>query len=222
MTAAAPLGRIDGAEAFRRAFNVSRETMDRLEAYAALVRLWQPKINLIAPSTVGEIWHRHFADSAQLDELIPLEARSLVDLGSGGGFPGMVLAVLRAERSKATVTLIESDQRKAAFLGEVSRRLVIPVEILSTRIESRETQTRVALADVVTARALAPMVKLLDWVAPFLGPASVALLMKGRDAEREVAAARSIWRFDVEYRPSRTDAEARIVLVRGLSAVGET
>jgi 16S rRNA (guanine527-N7)-methyltransferase len=222
MTATAPLGHVDGPAAFRRAFDVSRETLDRLEAYAALVRLWQPKINLIAPSTVGEIWHRHFADSAQLKDLIPPEAGSLVDLGSGGGFPGMVLAVLLAERSKATVTLIESDQRKAAFLAEVSRRLFIPVEILSTRIESRETQTRVTPADVVTARALAPMVKLLGWVAPFFGPASVALLMKGRGAEREVAAARSMWRFEAKYRPSRTDAEARIVLVRGLSAFGET
>jgi 16S rRNA (guanine527-N7)-methyltransferase len=212
---------IGGPEAFAAHFDVSRETIERLSRYADLVRLWQARINLVAPSTLDDLWHRHIADCAQLAELVPTNARALADLGSGGGFPGLVLGIMLAKREGFKTTLIESDQRKAAFLREAVRQLAIPVDILSMRIENRETQLKVGTADVVTARALAPMSRLLGWVAPYLGPKSIALLMKGRGAEREMEDARADWRFDVELQPSLTEADARIVVVRSLTAVKE-
>jgi 16S rRNA (guanine527-N7)-methyltransferase len=212
---------IGSPEAFAAHFDVSRETIERLSRYADLVRLWQARINLVAPSTLDDLWHRHIADCAQLTEFVPADARVLVDLGSGGGFPGIVLGIMLAEREGFKTTLIESDQRKAAFLREAVRQLAIPVDILSMRIENRETQLKVGIADVVTARALAPLARLLGWVAPYLGPKSIALLMKGRDAEREIQDARVEWRFDVELQPSLTEAVARIVVVRSLTAVKE-
>ena len=122
-------------EDFARAFGVSRETLERLETYEALLKQWQKTINLVAPSTLSDIWHRHFADSAQLLALAPPGAERWLDLGSGAGFPGLVLAILLAERGHGRVTLIESDTRKAAFLGEVARRVGVAVDILGTRIE---------------------------------------------------------------------------------------
>lgn len=208
---------ITGPDAFAAAFSVSRETLSRLTRYAELLATWQKTINLVAPATLDEAWHRHFADSAQLMALVPPDAKTLADLGSGGGFPGLVLAIMLADRGVA-VTLIESDQRKGAFLREVARQVAIPVDILSMRIESAETRTRVDAVDVVTARALAPLDRLLGWVAPLFAPHSVALLLKGRDAEIEIADARKRWRFDVELRPSLTAPDARIAVVRHLDA----
>ena len=130
--------RIDSPEAFADFFVVSRETVDRLAIYERLLRQWQKAVNLVAPSTLGEIWHRHFADSAQLAALVPPTAKNLADLGSGAGFPGLVLAIMLADRAGFRVRLIESGQRKAAFLAEVSRQVGVPVDILPTRIESDE------------------------------------------------------------------------------------
>jgi 16S rRNA (guanine527-N7)-methyltransferase len=209
--------RIDTPEAFESAFQVSRETIARLETYERLLRQWQKVVNLVAPATLDETWHRHFADSAQLAALIPAGTRSLVDLGSGAGFPGLVLAILLAERQTGPkVTLIESDARKAAFLREVARSIVIAVDILVTRIENPETQLKLATADVVTARALAPLPKLLGWLAPAVRPECTALLLKGREADAEVAAAVAQFSFSRRLVPSRTQPEARIVIVTAL------
>lgn len=208
---------------FQSAFSVSRETLDRFALYEDLLARWQKTINLIAPKTLPEIWHRHFADSAQLYPLIPHQARRLVDLGSGGGFPGLVLAILAAgdparasPETRLAVTLVESDTRKAAFLRETARALGIAVDILSSRIESIHKSANLQPIDVITSRALAPLPRLFDLMAPLFGPGTTALLLKGRTVVREVDEARRIWQFDLILEPSRTEPEARIVVVRQL------
>ena len=245
---------INGPDAFAAAFGVSRETIAKLETYSYLLTKWQKTINLVAPSTLDDIWHRHFGDSAQLLALahaLPLDGGGKgrggctsaavrdsplpnpppqrgrefqaipmrwLDVGSGAGFPGLVLAILLAETTGARMTMIESDQRKAAFLREVARQTRAPVDILSIRIESAATQINLPLPEVVTARALAPLGRLLDLVFPFFGPTTVGLFLKGRDAEREIAEARQSWQFSVELRESLTDAAARIAIVRDVEA----
>jgi 16S rRNA (guanine527-N7)-methyltransferase len=208
-------------EDFERAFGVSRETIERLKTYEALLQQWQRTINLVAPSTLPEIWHRHFADSAQLLALAPPNAKRWVDLGSGAGFPGLVLAILLAERGDGRVTLVESDSRKAAFLAEVARRCGVAVDIQGTRIEKSATQAKVGPVDVVTARALAPLPRLLDLSAPFFSGPTVGLFLKGREAEAEVQAAEKIWEFEADLRQSLTDASGRVVVVRALNAKTE-
>jgi 16S rRNA (guanine527-N7)-methyltransferase len=223
---------IRGPGDFAAAFAVSRETLARLETYAALLRQWQKAVNLVAVSTLDAVWQRHFADSAQLLTLAP-KARSWVDLGSGAGFPGLVIAVLLAEGAGARpgqdaledpadgagrprVSLIDSDGRKAAFLRAVARELGLAVDILSTRIESGATQSRVEPPDVVTARALAPLDKLLTLAAPFWSPRTIGLFLKGREAANEVEAALKAWTFQCELIPSSTEAGAHIVRVSTL------
>jgi len=210
--------RIDGPGAFAAAFGVSRETAERLIAYERLLRQWQKAVNLVAPGTLPQVWLRHFADSAQLWRLVPADARSLVDLGSGAGFPGLVLAILRGDRPAPRVTLIESDLRKAAFLREVARQTATPVEILSTRIENPETHRKVGRVDVVTARALAPLSRLLGLAVPFFGPSTVGLFLKGRGIEREISDARAAWQFELDLVPSMTDAHGHVAVVRGVAA----
>ena len=201
---------------FAAAFDVSRETISRLEAYEALLKQWQRAVNLVAPSTLNHVWHRHFADSAQILRLAP-DAQSWVDLGSGAGFPGLVLAILLAERpTPPQITLIESDSRKAAFLREVARRTGVAVDILSTRIEDAATQSKVKQPQVVTARALAPLDRLLGLAALLSPPSAVGVFLKGREAAAEVEAAQKTWTFTAEMVPSITDPAGRIVIVRDL------
>lgn len=213
-------------EDFAKAFPVSRETLERLETYEVLLRKWQRTINLVAPSTLNDAWGRHFADSAQLLALAPSEATRWLDLGSGAGFPGLVLAILLAEREGATMTLIESDSRKAAFLREVARQTGVTVDILCERIEKVPTQAKVVSRetaesgewDVITARALAPLPRLLDLAAPYFSQDTVGLFLKGREAQAEIAAAQSGWSFSFELHRSLTDEEGQVVLVRALQA----
>lgn len=228
MAAGMPL--IGDPQAFSAAFGISRETIGRLETYADLLKRWQKAVNLVAPSTIDKLWHRHFADSAQLLAHAPPSALRWLDLGSGGGFPGLVLAIMLAGRSEADrrihVTLVESDTRKAAFLREVVRQTglaatPVAVDILSARIESITTQGKVESVDVVTARALAPLEQLFRLAAPLFGTATVGLFLKGREVDREVAAAQRSWEFSVELARSITDADARVVLVRRLRAKAE-
>ncbi len=212
-------GRIDTAEAFQETFGVSRETLDRLRTYEALLKSWQKAVNLVSPATLDEIWHRHFADSAQLFDFAPEGGKSWLDLGSGGGFPGLVLAIMLKERCpEARMTLVESDARKAAFLGEVARKTGLAVEIRAERSEKVATQANSQIRDVITARALAPLSKLFGLALPFFSPQSVALFPKGREAEVEVAEAKKRFDFDCALAPSLTDAQARIVIVRNLAA----
>lgn len=217
---------ISDARAFQSAFGVSRETVDNLETYAALLRKWQATINLVAPSTLEAVWHRHFADSAQLVQHIPAEARTCVDLGSGAGFPGLVLAILFKDRALAgraekRFTLVESDTRKAAFLAEVARKTGTAVDIRAKRIEFLSTQDKVAAVDVVTARALAPMIRLLGLMEPLIGAKGQAVLLKGREAEAEISEAREKWQFEASLAPSLTEPGACVVTIKNLKAKTE-
>ncbi len=212
---------ISGAEDFARLFTVSRETLERLKTYETLLRHWQKTINLVGPGTLDHIWSRHFADSAQLLNLAPPDAKRWLDLGSGAGFPGLVIAILLAERQGAHMTLIESDTRKAAFLGEVARQTGVPVDIYPERIEKAATQYKVGPVDVITARALAPMSRLLELAAPYFSGSTVGLFLKGREAQAELDETRRQWEFSAEQRPSQTDNDSQIIVIRALRAKAE-
>ena len=198
--------------------------MNRLEIYASLLRNWQNTINLVAPSTLDAVWQRHFADSAQLLALAPVEARTWLDLGSGGGFPGLVLAILlqndNSRAPPASFKLIESDARKAAFLKEVARQTEVAVDILNLRIEKVAIHARFD-SDVITARALAPLDRLLPLVSAFFSVKSKALLLKGRTVETEIQDANRAWQWTFECVPSLTDREASIIVISDLQAKSE-
>jgi len=181
----------------------------RLEAYAALLLEWSRRINLVAASTLPDLWQRHFIDSAQLFPLVPQTAQRLVDLGSGAGFPGLVLAILGVPG----VELIESDARKCAFLREAARVAQAPVTIRTARIESVEAH----VVDVVTARGCAPLDRLLVWAQRFIGPDTLCLFPKGADAAQEVDAARQNWTMDVTTHDSRSDPRGVILCLRGVA-----
>ena len=195
-----------GPAGFQAKSGVSRETLDRLIVYAELLEKWQARINLVGPDTLPDLWYRHMLDCAQLMSLIPSHARRLVDLGSGAGFPGLVLAILGAP----DVNLIESDARKCAFLREAARVTGTPVTVINKRIE----QVAPLGADLVTARALAPLVKLLDWAAPHLAEQGECLFLKGRGAEDELTAAAKEWNISLDRIPSLTDPAGLVLQLR--------
>ena len=176
------------AEGFQTAAAVSRETLRRLGTYLNLLEKWQPRINLVGAATLRDPWRRHFLDSAQLVPLLPESTQTLVDLGSGAGFPGLVLAILGVP----DVHLIESDHRKVAFLREVAAATGTALTIHPSRIEGVPPFA----ADVVTARALAPLAPLLDYAIPFLGPRGVCLFLKGGQAESEIAEVQRLMTID--------------------------
>ncbi len=193
--------------------NVSRETFEKLNAYQSLLLKWTKSINLIAPSTITDAWQRHIIDSAQLYDLIPADARSLYDLGSGGGLPGIVLAVMAMERQPdLRVILIESDQRKAAFLRTVVRELQLTAEVKSVRIESLTSVE----CDIVTARALAPLNQLLSFADKMLQSGGTALFQKGRNFTQEITLAQKNWTFDMIPHISQTDPDARIMQIKDI------
>ena len=194
------------AEAFRRETGVSCETLDRLLVYADLLKKWQRRINLVGRSTLDDLWRRHMFDSAQLFPLLPEATSRLVDLGSGAGFPGLVLAILGVPE----VHLIESDNRKAAFLREVSRETSTPVDIHVSRID----QVTPFVADVVTARALAPLTKLLVLAQPFVGEGTVMLFPKGQDVDIELTEATKHTIMQTEIVPSRAHASGAILRLK--------
>lgn len=192
-------------EAFERAAGVSRETRIRFEAYLDLLRRWQRRINLVGPRTLDDPWRRHFLDSAQLFPLLPGGNPRILDVGSGAGFPGLVLAILGAEN----VTLVDSDKRKCAFLREAARVTGTRVSIYAERIES--LAGKIPAPDVITARAVAPLPLLLNRIKLFLKPNLICLFLKGRRAEEELTAIRSTWQFQIERIPSITDPSGTIL-----------
>lgn len=205
-----------GKEAFIAAMDVSRETLDRLERYDALLHKWNPAINLVSRNTLSDLWGRHFLDSAQLWTHRPADVRLWADFGSGGGFPGLIVAILATEKAPDMKTLlVESDQRKAAFLSEVIRETGVKAEVLSQRIEAVKPLN----ADVVSARALAPLPQLLEWTFPHLRPGGRALFLKGANSAVELKDACSIWNFTVEETPSLTDPSAVVLNIGEISHV---
>jgi len=196
-----------------RAFGVSRETLRRLEAYVDLLRQWNRKISLVSPTTIEEVWTRHIADSVQLLDLIPPSARSWIDLGAGGGLPGLPVAIIAAERSPGLrLALVESDRRKAAFLQVAAQQLGLAVAIEACRIEAHPPQP----VDVVSARALAPLVRLCPLAHRFAGPNTVLLFPKGVQADSELTAAARHWHIRAERIASRTDPQATILRITEL------
>lgn len=190
--------------AFAHATGVSRETLARLDAYLDLLERWQRRINLVGRATLEDPWRRHFLDSAQLYPLLPEGAPQIVDVGSGAGFPGLVLAILGAPN----VTLVDSDQRKCAFLREAARITETRVTIEVARIEL--LAPRLPLVDVVTARAVAPLNLLLNRIKLLLKPNLICLFPKGRRAEEELTAVKCPWQFQIERIASVTDASGTI------------
>jgi 16S rRNA (guanine527-N7)-methyltransferase len=191
---------------------VSRETLERLDRFVALLLQWQARIHLIAPSTVAQIWTRHIADSLQLLPLMP-EAKIWCDLGSGGGFPGMVIACALAEQPGAQVHLVESNSKKAAFLREAQRLTAAPANVHCVRAEKFVDSAPHGI-EVVTARALASLKVLLDLSAPLLQAGAQGLFLKGQDVEVELTEASRYWSIETTLVPSKTDPKGRIVVIR--------
>jgi 16S rRNA (guanine527-N7)-methyltransferase len=193
---------------------VSRETQARLEAYVDLLLHWQAVTNLVAPSTLPTLWTRHIADSLQLLDLAP-NAKTFVDLGSGGGFPGIVLACALAERQGARIDLVERNAKKAAFLRE-ALRITGGVGEVHHRDIVDYVDSRIAPVDCVTARALAPLHRLLGFAEPLVRNGAKALLLKGQDVESELTEATKYWTIQSVLHPSRTGEDGCVVEVAGI------
>ena len=200
------------ARGFAAQTGVSRETLARLEAYAELLTRWSSRVNLVGRNTLADLWRRHFLDSAQLRAFISDQARAVVDIGSGAGFPGLVLAVLGVPG----VELIEADGRKCAFLREAARIAEAPVMLREARAESLPPRA----CDIVTARACAPLSALLELAARFIGPETRCLFLKGERVEEEVAEARAGWRMRVSTRPSLADPRGVILCLDEVARAG--
>jgi len=198
------------------ALGVSRETSARLEVYVDLLKKWNPRINLVAKSTVSDVWRRHVADSAQLHELAPHPVDHWADLGSGGGFPGLVIAILAKEfDSPSNVTLVESDSRKCAFLRTVARETDLAVTVVNDRVENLPHLG----CDVVTARALTDLSILLSYAHANLREGGMALFPKGVTWKKELAEAQQKWKFEHHEVKSVTEDGPVILRITGVSRV---
>ncbi|MDG2242538.1 MAG: 16S rRNA (guanine(527)-N(7))-methyltransferase RsmG [Rhodospirillaceae bacterium] len=199
------------ADDFQTATGVSRETLIGLKAYVDTLIDWNSRVNLVARSTIEDVWHRHVLDSAQLYQFLPRDASVLVDLGSGAGFPGLVLAIMGVPE----VHLIESTGKKASFLRAAADAAGVSVKIHNRRIEALEPFT----ADVITARALAPLDKLLSYAQPFTGPHTLHYYLKGQHVGDELTKAHKIWNMKVDRQSSSTDPRGSVLSVREVSSV---
>jgi 16S rRNA (guanine527-N7)-methyltransferase len=193
---------------------VSRETFDGIEAFESMFRTWAKRINLAANSTLEDLWTRHILDSAQLASLAPSAALRWLDLGSGGGFPGLVLAFLLKERAGAQIDLIESNHKKAGFLQAAIGQFSLPGRVHARRIG--DEIKGLGRPDVVTARALAPLPALLDLASPWLSSGTTGLLHKGRDYGREIQESSLLWQYDLVEHRSRVDADSVILEISNL------
>jgi len=198
-----------GPEDAVRLTGVSRETLARVDSYLTTLDAWRQRINLIGPGEGRHLWRRHVLDSLQLMEQISVDDLSIADLGSGAGFPGLVIACAMTQRPGASVTLVEKSPRKSEFLRAAIAEGGLPAKVLNTRIEEPPRQR----FDLVTARALAPLPKLLGYAYQWLKPSGKALLMKGRDTAAELAEARLAWTFDMSERESLSSPEGRVLTI---------
>lgn len=195
--------------------NVSRETLERLETYATLLRKWNPKINLVSPKSLDDLWSRHIVDSVQIYEQAE-HFETWTDIGSGGGFPGLVCAIIGHEKNKrASFTLIESDTRKCVFMKEVVRTTGIECAVINDRIENVPPMG----SDILSARALTSLNGLMSYADLHLSKQGLALFPKGKNWEEEVREARQEWHFDMNVVKSVTDSQAVILRVKGIQRV---
>ncbi|WP_438942700.1 16S rRNA (guanine(527)-N(7))-methyltransferase RsmG [Primorskyibacter marinus] len=199
-----------------RGLNVSRETYEKLQRYVDLLLVWTTKINLISKKSVSDVWNRHIIDSIQVFQSIDHPNRTWLDLGSGGGLPGLVVAILATEASPEMKTvLVESDLRKAAFLRTIIRELDLHATVISARIENLDPLN----ADIISARALADLDTLLSFADLHLAYHGTAIFSKGGNWQKEVDKARESWRFDLDVIQSKTDPMAAILKIGGISRV---
>lgn len=197
------------AEEFLAATNVSRETLEKLKSYEARLLKWNPAINLVSRNTLTQVWARHFLDSAQIFDLAQNTANSWIDLGSGGGFPGMVVAIMAQGAGRdLPVTLVESDRRKCAFLADVSRETSCPIQIIPKRAESLTGEY-----DIISARAFAPLLDLFAYAEPLAHPNSTLLFPKGARWQDELTTAQKHWHMNMNAHPSRSDPDAAILTI---------
>ncbi len=187
------------------------EQLADLERLQAMLADWNERMNLVGPATLPQFWSRHVWDSAQLLPLAP-DALTWADLGAGAGFPGLVLAILLKGRPGAQVHLVESMAKRCRFLSEVTAALALPAQVVNARAEDVKLKV-----DLVTARAVAPLTRLLGYAQPYMARGARALFLKGQDAEAEIAEARAAWRFDVDILPSHSDPRGRILSIERLS-----
>ena len=201
---------------FQEAFDVSRETMEKLDQYAGLLGKWNPAINLVSKSTISMLWQRHFHDSAQIFQFRTETTRHWVDLGSGGGFPALVLAILALEFSpEDRFTLVESDLRKVAFLQTVIRELGLNAIAIAERIE----ETTPLKADILTARALSSLDRLLEFAEIHLTPNGTAFFPKGETYKKEIEDTVGLWKFKLEEFTSKTNPNGAILKIGGIKRV---
>jgi 16S rRNA (guanine527-N7)-methyltransferase len=195
--------------------DVSRETEARLAAFSQIFHKWAKAVNLVAASTIDELQTRHILDSLQIARFAPDSAKTWSDFGTGGGFPGLIIAALQADtHPDRTFTLIESDQRKCTFLREAARVMGITVNVVTARIE----QLAPLKSDVISARALAPLEQLCDYAHRHLAPMGTALFMKGEGYAKEVIMAKQAgWTFDLDYKPSATQPGSVIVILQNIA-----
>ena len=201
-----------GPDDAARLTGVSRETMGRVDSYLVTLDAWRDRINLIGPGEGRHLWRRHVLDSLQLIEQISSDDLAIADLGSGAGFPGLVIACAMADRPGASVTLVEKSPRKSEFLAAAIAESGLPARVLNVRIEDAPR----AKFDLVTARALAPLPKLLGYAYQWLKPSGKALLMKGKDTAAELAEARRAWSFEISERPSLSSPEGRVLRISSI------
>ncbi|SNR36912.1 16S rRNA (guanine(527)-N(7))-methyltransferase RsmG [Puniceibacterium sediminis] len=196
--------------------NVSRETGEALQIYVDLLKKWNPKINLVSRSTLPDVWDRHVRDSIQIYDLSPDKTGTWVDLGSGGGFPGIIVAILARERNPGRkVTLVESDQRKSTFLRQVLRETGVVADVISERIEIIPPQN----AKTISARALSDLTTLCSYADRHLSDDGVALFQKGANWKKEVEDARATWSFSLIEHTSQTDPNAVILQIGDIAHV---
>ena len=193
--------------------DVSRETIDQLKVLEAELQRWQAVKNLVGPGTLNDVWTRHIVDSLQLLEAAP-DAKKWLDLGSGAGFPGLVIAIAGKSRG-LSVDLVESNSRKCAFLRHVARVTGTKVAVHEARLET-VIPAFVGRVDVVSARALASLSKLVEWTEPLLKAGTIGLFPKGRDVDTELTEATRSWKLETEILPSQTDSEARILRITSI------
>lgn len=205
---------INSKDDFQAVTGLSAEVAEQFEKWQNLLSHWNVSINLVQKDTIAQFWARHALDSAQLFEHIPKDARRCLDLGAGAGFPGLALAIMGAGRDGFHVDLVESNGKKISFLRTVIRELSLPASALKVRAEEMDSKPY----DVISARAFAPLPNLLDYAAPFWAEHTVGVFPKGRNYQSELDAARESYNYDVTLQNSRSDDEAKILIVKSLSA----